>query len=174
MYGERLRQLHFPLNQRAFKGGMQSEIVALRDPRTNHIRHRIWFRTLCATGQVLYAGIYTTCRLPSGRRGIKVSFPLPEGNATVIMVPQVDTSGALHLSSAGKTFGDPGFYFTLRDMEGKLWARYIQSFREQLVVRVTDEGQLRARHHMSLWRQRMISIDFMMFDQAAVSPRAIA
>ena len=46
-----------------------------------------------------------TTTLPDGRRCAKIVFPLPRGNATVVLAPRVDADGALHLESSGRGFG---------------------------------------------------------------------
>jgi hypothetical protein len=64
-------------------------------------------------GKVIFLGIYSLCTLPSGKPCVKAVFPLPKGNATVIMSPTVGQNGELILDSTGKKFADPGFYFLL-------------------------------------------------------------
>ena len=160
LFGDRLKQLNFPLDQREFASGIHSEVITLSDPHTNQTKRTIWYRTVRSTGRVLYAGIYTTCCLPSGEHCVKVIFPLPRGNATVIMRPQVDADGRLRLVSAGERFGDPGFYFLLSDSRGGHWAQYIRSFRECLTVAAPDDGHIRAHHTISLWRQPVVRIRY--------------
>jgi len=41
---------------------------------------------------------------------VKVVFPMPAGNATVILRPSLERGGGLRLSSRGARFGDAGFY----------------------------------------------------------------
>ena len=149
------------MHNQEFSDGIHSEIITLNDALTNTVRYRIWYHTIQATGRVLYAGIYTTCRLPSGRVCVKVIFPLPRGNATVIMAPQVHQDGSLELISAGNGFGDPGFYFLLNDARGQPWVHYIRSFREYLRVRAVDD-HIRAVHTLSLWRQQVAEIHYAM------------
>jgi hypothetical protein len=162
LYSNRLKQLNFPMNPRELQGGIQSEVVTLRDQQTGNIKYTVWYRTLKSNGRVLYAGIYTTCKLPCGKACIKVIFPLPRGNATVIMVPSVGANGELMLTSAGKKYGDPGFYFLLNDSKGGHWAQYIRSFRERLTVSVNDEGLLQAEHVLTLWQQQVLNMHYKM------------
>ena len=44
---------------------------------------------------------------------VKTVFPLPNGNAIVILRPEAQADGSLVLLSDGHRFGDPGFYFTV-------------------------------------------------------------
>jgi hypothetical protein len=94
-YSNRLKQLNFPLNPLELSHGINSEIVTLRDPDTGNIKYTVWYRTLKCNGRVLYSGIYSTCKIPSGKVCVKVMFPLPRGNATVIMAPTVGPNGEL-------------------------------------------------------------------------------
>ena len=64
-----------------------------------------------STNKVIYSGIYTTCTLLSGITCIKAIFPLPKGNAIVILKPSVREQKELILNSSGEKFGDTGFYF---------------------------------------------------------------
>src|SRR5690606_30324510 len=114
---------------------LRSEIIALVDPATSETRYTIWFRTIESSGQVVYSGVYGTCTLPSGQTCVKAVFPLPNGNATVLMIPEVCANGDLALESTGRRFGDAGFYFLLRDSKGELWSQFVRSFRDRLTVR---------------------------------------
>ncbi|PCJ58589.1 MAG: hypothetical protein COA79_12570 [Planctomycetota bacterium] len=163
LYSNRLKQLNLPLDQSEVSAGINSEVITLSEPKTGNIKYTIWYRTLKSNGRVLYSGIYTTCRIPSGKVCIKVIFPLPRGNATIIMSPTVGPNGELFLMSSGKKYGDPGFYFLLNDSKGGHWAQYVHSFRENLNVFVDESGTLRAKHSITLWKQRVLDIYYKMF-----------
>jgi hypothetical protein len=123
------------------------------------VKYTVWFRTFKATKQVLYSGVYTTCTLPSGKACIKAVFPLPNGNATVLMSPSVGPNGELCLNSSGKKFGDPGFYFSLKDSKGNVWSQYISSFRDQLNVYCID-GNITAEQTLTLWHKRVLRMNY--------------
>lgn len=162
LYSRRLQQLNVPLRPLDTSRGMASQILKLRDPATGETRHTVWFRMLKATGQVIYSGVYGTCRIPDGRTCVKVVFPLPRGNATVIMAISVGEQGDLDLVSSGEGFGSPGFYFLLRDKRGRHHAQYIRSFRERIHVYVDDEHVLRTNHTLTLWRRRVLELHYRM------------
>jgi hypothetical protein len=162
LYSRRLEQLNMPLNPLDTSRGMRSEIIRLRDPVSGAIRYTVWYRILKATNQVLYSGVYTTERTPTGVACVKVVFPLPCGNATVMLRAQTDEAGNLSLISEGQRFGDPGFYFLLRDSKQRHWAQYIRSFRERIDVYCDDEGVLRADHVVTLWRRRVLALHYRM------------
>ena len=163
LYSRRLKQLNLPLRPLETSRGIDSEVILLRDPKTGDTKYTIWYRVLRSNGHVIYSGIYATCVFPSGQACVKAIFPLPRGNATVIMAPTVGLNGELHLDSSGKEYGDPGFYFLLEDSKGGYWAQYIRSFREHIDVFVDDRNQLRAEHSITLWEQRMLEIHYKMF-----------
>lgn len=150
LFSRRIGQLNLPEDALDTAYGISSEVVLLRQP-DGEIRHRLWLRRLLKTGDVIYCGLYTHTRLPSGEPCLKVVFPLPHGNATVIMSPRADPDGSLELSSRGRQSGDPGFYFLLEDRHGGLWKHYLRQFHERIHVFVDRHGCLRADHTMSLW-----------------------
>ena len=160
LYSRRLHQLNLPLKPLDTSRGITSEVVKLREPATGRARYTVWFRRLRSTGQVVYSGIYAAGRLPSGERCAKIVFPLPRGNATVIMRPAVTAPGGLELISSGARFGDHGFYFLLRDKRRRHWAQYIRSFRERIHVYVDEDGVLRTDHTLSLWGRRALTLHY--------------
>lgn len=159
LYSRRLQQLNLPLDPLETSRGLTSEILKLRDD-TGRARYTAWFRTLKATGQVVYSGLYSTCSLADGRRCVKVIFPLPRGSATVLMSIEVDQHGALNLISSGERFGDPGFYFLLADRHDRHHARFVRSFRETIRVYVDDERELRTDHTLTVFRRNVLRLHY--------------
>ncbi len=105
-----VNQLNFPLSPLETAHGMVSEIITLRRP-DGTVRYTGWFRTLAAGERVLYTGFYMTEVAPRlAAPCVKVVFPMPRGNATVVLRPEVGADGALLLDSSGRRFGDAGFY----------------------------------------------------------------
>ncbi|HEX8430087.1 MAG TPA: hypothetical protein VF625_02325 [Longimicrobium sp.] len=151
LFSRRLQQLNMPLSALDTSRGVTSAVVQLIDPATGQVRHTAWMRELLGTGNVLYAGTYSLAAVP-GRRGrcVKVVFPLPNGNAVVLMRPEVHEDGSLTIVSAGKRFGDPGFYFTVHD-RGRVRARYVRAMRERIRVYPAEHGAVRADHVLTLW-----------------------
>jgi hypothetical protein len=110
-----------------------------------------WLRHLLGSGDVLYAGAYSTCRVPNYKgECVKVVFPLPNGNAMVIMRPVAHEDGSFSVISHGERFGDPGFYFTVHSTGG-VRARYLKSLRESIRVYAAEPGTVRGDHVLSLW-----------------------
>ena len=151
MFNRRLQQLNVPLSGLDTSRGMASEVVAVVDPVSGRVVFTAWVRRLVGSGHVTYAGAYSTCEIP-GHAGpcVRVVFPLPNGNAIVVMRPRANADGSLSLVSAGRRFGDCGFYFTVRAAENVVWARYVHSMRETITVYAEDRV-VRADHVLTLW-----------------------
>ncbi|MDA0990985.1 MAG: hypothetical protein O3A51_09565 [Verrucomicrobia bacterium] len=160
LYSRRLQQLNLPLDPLDTAPGIRSQIYKLTDPSTGEDKHTIWYRHLKSNQHVIYSGIYSYCTLPNGQTCLKVIFPLPRGNATVIMRVEVDAKGALVLVSRGQHFGDPGFYFLLQDARGQHWSRYISTFHESIRVFVDAERVLRADHILYLWGHKALQLHY--------------
>lgn len=159
LFSRRIAQLNIPTNNFEKPLRINSEIITLNKRKSGKTVHTIWYRTFGVQRQVLYSGVYTLCTLPNGIVCVKAVFPLPRGNATVIMQPSVGPNGELSLLSSGKTFGDPGFYFLLRDSRGRIWSRYLRSFRDHLVVQ-SQRGQITAKQILTLWNLKVVQFDY--------------
>ncbi|MBC8073193.1 MAG: hypothetical protein IAG13_33030 [Deltaproteobacteria bacterium] len=150
LFARRLAQLNMPLSSRELRGGFESRIVRLGDAH-GHVRHTAWVRTAVETGRPAFVGEYGTTIIP-GHAGpcIKVVFPLPNGNAIIVLRPRVDPNGGLSLVSDGRRFGDPGFYFTVLAEPGEVWARYVRTMKEGLSLRV-EGGAMTASHRFAVF-----------------------
>jgi hypothetical protein len=159
LFSNRLNQLHIPTQNSPDPESVSSEIITLFEPGSDQAKHTIWFRKIESSGQVLYSGVYGTCELPSGRICVKAVFPLPNGNATVLMIPTVGPDGELILESSGKTFGDAGFYFLLSDSGGNVWSQFIRSFRDRLVIRAEND-EIFAEQTLTLWNLKVLVFSY--------------
>lgn len=161
LFSQRINQLNIPTNNIQSSENLTSEIIELVAKNTNEVKYTIWLRKFQSTGKVIYSGIYTTCLLPSGITCVKAIFPLPKGNATVILKPSVGEKNELILNSSGNKFGDAGFYFLLNDSKGNCWSKYIKSFTDKLIV--SDENEkLKARQTLKLWRLKVARFEYEM------------
>jgi hypothetical protein len=139
-------QLNYPLSPLDAAHGMTSEIILLRQPDQT-IRYTGWFRTLEHSRRVIYTGFYMTERAPNELGpGVKVVFPMPNGNATVILRPGVHPDGSLTLESGGRRIGDAGFYRLQARGPERVRVWYIRTLRESFHVYVTEDGVLRCDH----------------------------
>jgi hypothetical protein len=136
------------------------------DPTTNLPRYTAWYRRLSGTGNVLYAGFYSVCTLPGQADPcVKVVFPLPNGNAIVIMRTESRPDGSFLITSAGDHFGEPGFYFTVHDDAGNVWARYVRALRETIHVFPAEKGLLRADHVLTYFGATFLRLHYRMRHQ---------
>ncbi|MEP1305975.1 MAG: hypothetical protein ABJK11_16040 [Balneola sp.] len=161
IFSKRIEQLNVPIQSVEDSSGLTSEIIQLLDSKTNEVKRTIWLRTFKSTGQIVYSGVYETCTLPSGKTCIKAIFPLPNGNATVILNPEIGKNGDLILDSAGHEIGDSGFYFLLKDSKGQLWTKFIKSFKDKLVVRSVN-NRITATQTLTLWNLRVLKFEYEM------------
>ncbi|WP_026449969.1 hypothetical protein [Aequorivita capsosiphonis] len=156
LFSNRIEQLNLPMGNNKDSKVLTSEIIHLIDKKTKELKRTIWLRTFKNSGQVVYSGVYETCTIPNGQTCIKAIFPLPNGNATVVMEPNVGKNGELILKSSGRKIGDSGFYFLLNDSKGNLWTKYIKSFKDQLVVSSVNEV-ITAEQTLTLWNLRVLT-----------------
>jgi hypothetical protein len=172
MFSRRLRQLNLPLSALDTSLGVTSEVFALCDPASGVVVHTGWLRRLSGSGHVLYAAIYSLERIP-GHDGpcVKVVFPLPNGNAIVILRPEVGPHGELVLLSEGRGFGAPGFYFTVHDGDARGTARYVKSVRERFTVYATDAG-IRADHELRWLGLSVFRLHYKLDASSGVTPPA--
>jgi hypothetical protein len=160
LFSRRLQQLNLPLSALDTSRGMTSDVFSVVDPTSGEIVFTAWVRKLLGTGRVIYAGAYSSCQAPGfAGRCVRVVFPLPNGNAIVIMRPVANPDGSLSLVSAGNRFGDPGFYFTVHGPGGVVWARYLRSLRETIKV-YPAEGEVRADHVLTLWGTTFLRLHY--------------
>ncbi len=161
LFSRRLQQLNVPLSALDTSRGVTSDVVQLVEPATGRVRHTAWMRELVGTGNVLYAGDYSLAAVP-GRRGncVRVVFPLPNGNAIVLMRPEVHPDGSLSIVSAGERFGDPGFYFTVQDEPRRVRARYVRAMQERIRVYPGEHGTVRADHALTLWGATFLRLHY--------------
>ncbi len=168
LFSRRLQQLNVPLSPLDTSRGVRSEVFQIVEPATGQVCYTAWMRELVGTGNVLYAAAYGLCRIP-GHDGpcVRVVFPLPNGNAIVIMRPGTGKDGSFLVVSCGERFGDPGFYFTVRARSGEVWARYVPQLREKITVSApggTGAGGapsgLRADHVLSIWGATFLRLHY--------------
>ncbi len=159
IFSQRINQLNIPTYNIRENEDLTSEIIQLVSTKSKEIRYTIWLRKFRSTGKVIYSGIYTACTLPSGNTCIKAIFPLPKGNATVILKPSVGDNNELILDSSGKKFGEAGFYFLLNDSKGNFWSQYLKSFTDQLIVSDNNE-HLKAKQTLRLWNLKVVDFEY--------------
>ena len=163
LFSRRLQQLNVPLSSLDSSKGMTSNVLPMRDPHSSSVLQTAWVRELRATKNVLYAGSYSACMIPGHPHPcVKVVFPLPNGNAIVLMKVQVHEDGSLSLQSIGDRFGEPGFYFVVHQGDGVIWARYVKAMREEIRVYAGEAETVRADHTLWLWGRVFLRLHYKM------------
>jgi hypothetical protein len=157
-----MNQLNFPIFGLETSRGMTSEVIPLRD-RDGRAVHTGWQRRLLGSGRIIYSGFYTTvCPPGSQSQCVKVVFPLPRGNATVLLRPQHDEHGQFQLLSIGKGFGDAGFYRVIELDAERLKVRHLKTLRERFTVFTDAEGVLRCDHDVHFLGISMLRLHYRM------------
>lgn len=159
LFSNRIEQLNIPMNNNRNAKGIDSNIIQLIDKKTKKRKRTIWLRTFKESKQVVYSGVYETCIIPNGVTCIKAMFPLPNGNATVILQPKVGNNGELILKSTGKKIGESGFYFLLKDKNGNLWTKHVKSFKDNLTVSF-DKGEIKANQILTFYGFRVLDFEY--------------
>lgn len=123
--------------------------------------------------RVLYTGFYLVDRTPSEPGPcVKVVFPMPRGNATVLLRPEIASGGALRLDSSGKRFGDAGFYRVSARDGDRIAVWRIQSLKELFHVYVDAHGVLRCDHTVKFLGFRVLRLHYKVFRAVGVSSRS--
>jgi hypothetical protein len=157
----RIEQLNLPISPLDTSRGMSSDVIQLVDEKSGEILYTCWQRKVISTGDVVYAGFYSTCKPPNfPGECVKVSFPLPKGNTTVVLKPIVHDDGSLELKSSGWRFGDPGYYRILETGENTLKVRLIRALKESIHVYVDDNGTLRTDHIFRFWNLEILRLHY--------------
>jgi hypothetical protein len=167
-----VEQLNFPLSPLETARGIGSEIILLRRP-DGSVRYTGWFRTLISDAEprVLYTGFYMTARVPDERAPcVKVVFPMPSGNATVILRAKLGPDGALILDSSGRRFGEAGFYRVQAHGSERARVWRVRTLREHFRVYVDPAGVLRCDHEVKFLGMRCLTLHYKMTRIAAELP----
>jgi hypothetical protein len=164
-----VNQLNFPLSPLDTARGLESEIISLRRA-DGSVRYTGWFRTLAEDERVLYTGFYMTERAPAAAGPcVKVVFPMPRGNATVVLRPELGAGGSLLLDSSGRRFGDAGFYRVQARGDDRVRVWHIRSLQERFHVFVDDAGVLRCDHDVRFLGLPVLRLHYKIVRRAAAA-----
>jgi hypothetical protein len=173
LFSRRLEQLNVPLSSLSTSRGLSSRIVRVTDPRGGRLLYTGWIRKNISSKETVYVGSYSVESIPGHDSPcVKVVFPLPNGNATVLMRPSIEPDGSLKLESAGRCIGDPGFYFLVRGAEIDTSVRYVRTFRETIRVYVSDR-ELHTDHVFTIWRQPFLRLHYRMRPRRHAAQQAV-
>lgn len=161
-FTRRLQQLNLPIDPMDSAKGLESHVIKLFSESDDVIpAWTIWHRILKSKNDVIYSGIYATTIPPeSERRHLKVSFPLPNGAAVVIMRMVVTEAGDFKLISDGRKRGQSGFYFLLTNHKGKFWIRYVKTMHETIHLYADGPDAIRADHDFWIWGMKYMKLHY--------------
>jgi len=162
-----VNQLNFPLSPLDTAHGMSSEIITLRKP-DGTVRYTGWFRQLARQQRVLYTGFYMTESAPlEAGPCVKVVFPMPNGNATVILRPNIEADGSFTLDSTSRRFGEAGFYRMVARGRERVRVWHVKRLKEQFRVYVDDDGTLRCDHAVTFFGLPVLRLHYKIVRRAA-------
>ena len=119
---------------------------------------------------MLYTGFYMTERPPhEAGPCVKVVFPMPRGNATVLLRASLDAGGGLVLDSRGGRFGAAGFYRVQARDERRARVWRVATLRERFRVHVDDAGVLRCDHTVRFLGLPCLTLHYKMTRVAAAA-----
>ena len=167
-----VNQLNFPLSSIDAALGMGSEIIMLRRP-DGAVRYTGWFRTLGDPPRVLYTGFYMVERAATdGAPCVKVVFPMPRGNATVVLQPRTEPDGSFVLESGGGKFGGPGFYRVVERDADRLRVWHVRGMKERFRLYVDAAGFLRCDHTVRFLGLPVLRLHYKIVRRAAAASAA--
>jgi hypothetical protein len=155
----RMEQLNFPMYPLETAQGMTSEVEQLVDG-SGQVVFASWLRRNQGSGVVIYSGLYATASPPGHGPCVKTVFPVPRGNATVLLRPEANADGSLRLISSGRHFGDPGFYRTTATGAGKIRVWYVRPLTEVFHVYPDTDGSVRTDHHVRWWGMPVLRLHY--------------
>ena len=156
----RMDQLNFPISSLEVAKGMSSQVVQLIEPSSGRVVYTGWLRRLKSSGHVIFAGLYSTAKLPAEPNPcVKVTFPC-RGSANVYLCPVAHADGSLGLDSSGSAWGRSGFYRMIGSGADRLRVRYIKTLHELFHVYVDEEGVLRTEHTVSFLGLTIIRLHY--------------
>jgi hypothetical protein len=153
-----MEQLNIPLNPLETSRGMSNEVLHLNDPVSGMVRYACWLRKSLQSGKVVYAGFYSGC-VSGGKPFVRVVFPLPGGNVTVLLRVEVQDDGSVKLISNGRGIGDAGYYRVRKYNKDSVKIRYIP-IKEGIHVFEDEAGVLRTDHLFYMWKIKFLHLHY--------------
>jgi hypothetical protein len=158
----RMDQLNFPISSLEVAKGMSSEVIQLLEPASGRLVATGWLRRLKSSGNVIYAGLYSTLQIPGEPDPcVKVTFPC-RGSANVYLRPVQHPDGSFGLDSSGSGFGRSGFYRLVDGGPDHWRVRNFTTLHELFRVYVDDESVLRTDHTVSFVGLTIIRLHYKM------------
>lgn len=156
---EEMQQLNIPLDPLETSYGMSSDVIELRK-ENDQVQYTCWLRKSLKSNKVVYAGFYSSFQA-SGipYKYVRVIFPLPMGNVTVILRVDIQEDGSVKLVSDGKKYGDTGYYRLHKNKSGKTKMRMVP-IKETIHVFRGHDGSLRTDHYFKFWKIKFLQLHY--------------
>jgi len=155
-------QLNFPISSLEVAKGMTSEVAQLSEAGAREIKYTGWLRRFRSNGKVIYAGLYSTTRLPGEENPcVKVTFPC-YGSSSVYLRPEARADGSFGLKSNGAGFGRAGFYRVLESGKDAWRVRNFKTLHEVFHVYVDEDGVLRTDHTITFVGLKILQLHYKM------------
>ena len=156
-----MKQLNIPMDSLETSRGMSSEVIHL-STKEKKVKYACWLRKSVKTDKVVYAGFYSSIPTDNAAHEyVRVVFPLPKGNVTVILKVKIQEDGSVKLISDGKRFGQSGYYRMHKNKKGIVKARMIP-IKEIIHVFKDEEGVLRTDHYFMWWKMKFLQLHYKM------------
>lgn len=159
LFGKRVQQFSLPMRPLEVAHGIDSRVTVIADD-AGHQLGAAWLRTLRATGDYVFSGLYSVRSLPGADRpSVHVAFPLESGNVQVFLRPYAEDGAlVLVLVSPRAPFGGDGAYVVVEDRGHAFAARV--PIHESFRVYVDSSGVLRTDHVLRLWNATAVRLHY--------------
>ena len=159
--------MNIPLYPLETSRGISNEVLQLVDDRTGELKYSCWLRKSILSGKVVYAGFYSRCLIHESPF-VRVVFPLPDGNVTVLLSAHVQADGSVKLISDGRGIGDAGYYRLRRHKPGSVRVKYIP-LKETIHVFEDEEGTLRTDHIFRFLSKKFLHLHYKIMPVAPIA-----
>jgi hypothetical protein len=158
-----INQLNIPLDPMETSKGMSSQVIRL-STKDGVPKMACWLRKNSSTNKVVYSGFYSAINM-DGKPFVRVVFPLPGGNVTVILEPEFREDGSFRLISTKRKFGKAGYYRVKEIKPGVVKVRLIP-LKETIHVYEDAHGVLRTDHEFKFWGMRFLKLHYQLILKA--------
>ncbi len=138
----KMEQFNIPLDPLETSRGMSNEVISLQENEQQVLA--CWLRKSILTNRVVYSGFYAAIEI-EGNPFVRVVFPLPKGNVTVVLRVVALADGSVELLSDGKKPGSAGYYRVKSIGPDKVRYKFIP-LKERIHVFEDEYGVLRTDH----------------------------
>ncbi len=153
-----MKQMNLPLDSIETSYGMSSEVIQLLDSDGNQ-KYACWLRKTNKENKVVYAGFYSAFEvLGSSQRFVRVVFPLPKGNVTVMLQVEIQADGSVKLLS-NKSLKHTGYYRVHKTKRGIFKVQKIP-INEIIHVFRDEVGKLRTDHYFAWWKVTFLHLHY--------------